>query len=382
VSGAPGTPGPAGPAGPPAPITVRYVDLARQFAAIEARVVPDVIACLRRGDYIAGAQVAELESRAAGLAGARHAIAVANGTDALAMALEVLGIGPGDEVVTVPNSFVATAGAIGLVGARPVFVDVRDDLNMDPERLEAAIGPRTRAVIPVHLTGRPADMEPILAVARARGLPVIEDAAQAILATYDGRPVGSFGTLACFSLHPLKNWNACGDAGLITTSDADLAARLVRMRNHGLRTRDESERWGRNSRLDTIQAAILLAKLDFLPAWTAARRANAAFYQDRLADVVAVPRDGPRECAVYHTFVIQADRRDDLAAHLLRRGVETRIHYPIPIHLMPAARSLGYGPGSFPRAEAQGRRILSLPVYPELTPDEKEAVVDAIRTFA
>jgi dTDP-4-amino-4,6-dideoxygalactose transaminase len=272
---------------------------------------------------------------------------------------------------------------IAMVGARPVFVDVREDYNMDPSLIQRAITPRTRAILPVHLTGRPADMNPILDIARARRLHVIEDCAQAVLAEYKGKRVGSFGTAGCFSLHPLKTLNACGDGGVLTTHDAHLAEQFKIMRNIGLRTRDDSVVWSGNSRLDTLQAAVLLVKLKYLNAWTERRRANARFYQEHLAGLAQVqaPVDKPHERAVYHTFIIQADRRDELKAHLAKLGIGTAIHYPVPIHLQSVARDLGYGPGSFPVAERQAQRILSLPVYPELREAELQHVVAGIRSF-
>jgi len=286
-------------------------------------------------------------------------------------------------VITAPNSFVASAAAIALVGARPVFVDVADDLNIDVSRIEAAITPRTRAILPVHLTGRPAQMGPLLAIAERRNLRVVEDCAQAVSAEYHGHRVGSFSDVGCFSLHPLKTLNACGDGGVLTTADPAIAVRLRELRNIGLKRRDECVVWSGNSRLDTLQAALLLVKLAHLDEWTERRRANAAAYQRLLADVrqIRLPMDRAGERAVYHTFVIQAERRDELRAFLAAQGIGTSIHYPVPIHLQPAARDLGYGPGSFPIAEAQALRMLSLPVYPELTADDLARVAASIWEF-
>ncbi|MCX5788087.1 MAG: DegT/DnrJ/EryC1/StrS family aminotransferase, partial [Elusimicrobia bacterium] len=291
------------------------------------------------------------------------AVAVSSGTDALVLALRALGIGPGDEVVTVPNSFVASAACISLVGAKPVFVDAGADYNMDPALLERALTRRTRAILPVHLTG--------------------EDCAQAVGAEHRGRRVGSFGAVGCFSLHPLKTLNACGDGGVLTTNDKNLCERLRILRNIGLKTRDDCVEWSGNSRLDTLQAAILLVKLGRLESWTRARRRNAAFYQRALAGVpqVRLPKDRPCERAVYHTFVIRAQDRDGLRRHLARRGIETAIHYPVPIHLHRAARGLGLKRGSFPETERQAREILSLPVYPEMTRRDLSRVAGAIKEF-
>lgn len=364
-------------------VSIPYVNIPAQHAPIRAELLAAVGRVLDHGQFILGAEVVEFEAQFAQLTGVRFAVGVNSGTDALVLALRALEIGPGDEVITVPNSFVSSTSCITLVGATPVFVDVSDDYNLHPPHLAAAVTSKTRAILPVHLTGRPADMDPIMDVARRFHLFVIEDCAQAVLAEYRGRRVGSFGTIGCFSLHPLKTLNACGDGGMLTTDDPLVAERLRVLRNIGLGTRDDAVHWSGNSRLDTLQAAILLVKLRYVEGWTARRRAHAAFYQEALAGLrqVRTPVDQPHETAVYHTFVIQADRRDDLKAHLAAAGVETAIHYPIPVHLQTVSRALGYGPGSFPVAERQAGRILSLPVYPELTLAELDYVVQTIRRF-
>lgn len=367
----------------PAARRVPYVDLAGQHRALRGELLEAIAGVLDHGRFILGDEVRAFEERFAALCGVRHAIAVNSGTDALILALRALGIGPGDEVITAPNSFVASATAIVLAGAIPVFADVGDDYNIDVAALEQAISNRTRAILPVHLTGRPADMTSILEVARARHLAVVEDCAQAILAEHRGRRVGSFGDIGCFSLHPLKTLNACGDGGVLTTNDDAVADELRLRRNLGLRTRDDCVVWSGNSRLDTLQAAVLLVKLNYLEAWTTARRGHARRYQAALADVsgVQTPIDRSFEKAVYHTFVVKVDRREALKQHLIERGIETAVHYPIPIHLQTAAASLGCGPGSFPNAERQAGRILSLPVYPELAAADIDYVAGEIRTF-
>ena len=362
-------------------IAVPYTNFALQYAAIGDELTEAVQGVLQRGDFILGGEVERFEGAIAQYCGVRHAIGVANGTDAIVMALRALGVGPGDEVITAPNSFLASAGAIVLAGATPRFADVGDDLNVDPASIERAITPRTKALLPVHLTGRPADMDAIAAIAQRHGLAIVEDAAQAIGAIYRGRKVGGLGRIGCFSLHPLKNLNAAGDAGLITTDDDAAAGYLRQLRNHGLRNRNESDFWGFNSRLDTVQAALLNVKLKYLDAATEARRANARFYADALREVLEVPRDREHERAVYHTYVVQGDRRDALRAFLLERGVETKVHYPIPIHLQRAAEKLGYRSGDFPVAEHQAGRQLTLPNYPELTDAQKQLVVESIRAF-
>jgi dTDP-4-amino-4,6-dideoxygalactose transaminase len=362
---------------------VPYVDIAGQHAALKAELLEAVAQVLDRGSFILGNEVVVFEERFASLCGVPHAVGLNSGTDALILALRALDIGRGDEVITAPNSFVASASCIAVVGATPVFVDVRDDYNLDPALLERAINPRTRAIIPVHLTGRPADMDPILEVARSHGLHVIEDCAQAVVAEYKGKRVGSFGTFGCFSLHPLKTLNACGDGGMLTTRDPELAERIRLLRNLGLKTREDAVVWSSNSRLDSIQAALLLVKLKYLEHWTERRRANARIYQEKLAGLprVQTPDERPFEKAVYHTFVVQAERRDSLRKFLADRGIQSNIHYPIPIHLQTVARSLGYGPGSFPVAEAQAQRILSLPVFPALTSEEIQYVASQIHEF-
>lgn len=364
-------------------LSVPYVDLVSQHAEMKEELLDAIGAVLDHGKFILGQEVEEFEGRFAELCGVRYAVGLNSGTDALILTLKALGIGHGDEVITAPNSFIASAGCIALVGAVPVFVDVGDDYNIDPTLIEAALTPRTRAIIPVHLTGRPADMDPITSIASAHDLHVIEDAAQAVTAQYKDRPVGSLGSAGCFSLHPLKTLNACGDGGVMTTDDPDIFRRVSLARNLGLKTREEATIWSSNSRLDTIQAAILLVKLRYLNDWTEKRRANARYYQQHLADVaqVQVPLDEPYERAVYHTFVIQADSRDALSRYLADRGIGTGIHYPIPIHLQEAASHLGYGTGSFPVVEQHSQRILSLPVHHGLGEADTRQVVTAIREF-
>lgn len=362
-------------------VRIKYVNLPLQHQSIQSELLQAVEKVLKTGDFIQGEEVRLFENRFAEYCGCKYAVGVANGTDALILTMKALGIKTGDEVITVPNSFLATASSIALVRAHPVFVDVRDDLNINPDMIEEAITPRTKAIIPVHLTGRPVDMKPILEIAEKNGIWVIEDAAQAVGAKYHEQRVGSFGIAGCFSLHPLKNLNACGDGGMITTDDDGLYEKLLKFRNHGLKSRDECEFWGYNSRLDTIQAAMLNVKLNYLAKWTEDRRRNAAFYQERLGGIIQVPIDKPFEWAVYHTFVIQCELRDELQRCLLDKGIETKIHYPIPIHLQEAARYLGYKSGDFPVAERQAREILSLPVYPELTEEQKEILVTEIRRF-
>lgn len=362
---------------------IPYIDLVAQHAPLKAELLQAVAGVIDHGQFVLGPEVAEFEHRFADLCGVPYAAGVSSGTDALVLALRALGVGPGDEVITVPNSFVASVSCIELAGARPVLVDVRDDYTIDPEKIPAALSPRTKAILPVHLTGRPCDMDPLMAIARQHGLAVVEDCAQAVTAEYAGRRVGSIGAIGCFSFHPLKTLSALGDAGAITCHDAGLCERLKVMRNLGLRTRDDCVEWSGNSRLDAVQAAMLAVKLKYVDGWTERRRRHAAEYRERLAGLpwIRIPEDGPTRKAVYHTLVVEADDRDALRTCLSARGIGTAIHYPVPVHLTTAGRSLGYPAGSFPVAERQAARIVSLPVYPELTTSQIDRVCDAIRAF-
>jgi dTDP-4-amino-4,6-dideoxygalactose transaminase len=360
---------------------VPFVSLDRQFRDLRGELVDAFERVGASGIYIMGEELERFEQEAAAYCGTRFALGVANGSDALFLILKALGIGSGDEVVTCPNSFIATAWVIVAAGARPVFVDAAEDYNIDPARVEAAVTPRTRAILPVHLTGRPAEMDTISEIGRRRGLAVIEDAAQAIGARYRGRRAGSLGLAAGFSMHPVKNLGLLGDGGLITTDDPALRDRIALLRNHGLRGRDHCEVWGYNSRLDALQAALARVKLRRLDAWNARCREIAGRYRAGLSDVVRVPRDREHEEPVYHNFIVRTDARDALARHLESRGVGSRVHYPVPIHLQECARSLGHREGDFPEVEAQTRTILSLPIYPELGDDEIAHVIDSVRSF-
>ncbi len=337
------------------------------------------------GFFVGGDPVDALEAALAEHVGVKHVIGVNSGTDALILTMRAYGIGPGDEVITPPNSFVASAAAVVAVGATPVFADVLADQNIDPEAVAGAVTERTRAIMPVHLTGRIADMNPIMALARERGIRVIEDAAQSFGSKYDNRFAGSIGDAGCFSAHPLKNLNAAGDAGFVATDDGALADRIRQLRNHGLIDRNTVQEWGTVSRLDTLQAAILLSRLETLDETIAVRRRHAARYRDGLADVPAddlfIPPCRNIEFNTFHTFVIQVSRRDELQAFLRARGIETAIHYPKPIHLQPAARALGHKAGDFPVTEAQSERIISLPIHQCLGEADIDLVTQSIREF-
>jgi dTDP-4-amino-4,6-dideoxygalactose transaminase len=362
-------------------ISVPYTN----FPHIVAQVRPGLHEALDRvldsGRYILGPHVAELEAKVGALLGVKHVLGVSNGTDALMLAAKALGLGPGDEVITAPNSFLASASAFALVGATPRFADVGDDMNLDPAAFEAAISPRTKAVVPVHLTGRPARMPEILAIARRRGLAVIEDCAQAIGAKRDGRPVGGWGDIGSFSCHPLKNLFSYGDGGLLSTNDPGLHQRLAIARNHGMPNRDTCMFWSQNARLDELQAALLLVNLGRFAAWAEERRRLAYRYHAALRGLVVVPEEGAGEYHVYQTYMIRTERRDELQAFLRTRGIEALTHYRTPIHEQPAAAALGYRHGDFPGAERMAATILSLPLYPGLTDSQQELVVATIRQF-
>lgn len=361
---------------------IRYVDIAAQFAEQRDEIMARIEAVLAEGKLVGGPDIEILEQEIAGFCGVAHAVALNSGTDALALGMAALGIGEGDEVILPPNSFIASAAAVAAIGATSVFADVRDDLNIDPEKVEAAITPRTKAIMPVHLTGRIADMAPLEEIAKRHGLLVIEDASQSFGSRYQDRLAGSFGDVGCFSAHPLKNFNAAGDSGFLTTDDGELAERVARMRNHGLVGKGLSEAFGHVSRMDTLQAAILRYKLEVLPGVIERRRGYAALYRECLdpAHVFMAP-ERDMEFNTYHTFVIQVDGRDELKAHLAERQIGSAIHYPVPIHLQPAAALLGCKAGDFPVAERQAERILSLPVYQTLEENHIRRVAAAVNGF-
>jgi len=361
---------------------IPFVDLKAQYQAIKPEINEAIQHVMDSTAFIGGRAVLEFEGAFAKFCGAKYAVGVGNGTDALALALKALGVGPGDEVITVPNTFIATTEAISRVGADIVFVDVHPETyNMDFRQLEEKITRRTKAVIPVHLYGQPADMEPLLAIARKHGLKVLEDACQAHGATYKGRRVGSFGEIAAFSFYPSKNLGAYGDGGAVVTNDADLAEKVRMLGNHGSLVKYEHPMEGVNSRLDAIQAAILSAKLKHLEDWNCQRRKHAQLYNELLSgiDGVVTPKELSGTEPVYHLYVIQVEKRDALRAGLQEQGIETGIHYPMPLHLQPAYERLGLKKGAFPVSEQAAGRILSLPMYPELTEEMIERVVKAIQ---
>ncbi|MBI4354258.1 MAG: DegT/DnrJ/EryC1/StrS family aminotransferase [Candidatus Omnitrophica bacterium] len=362
---------------------VGYSYLQRQFAQPD-EILEQIRALVTTGQYTLGPAVEQFEQAFASFLGVRHAIGVANGTDALMLSLKALGIGQGDEVITAASTFVATVGAIQAAGARPVLVDVTPYFTLDPARIERAITPRTKAILPVHLTGDVADMEAIRELASCRGLAVVEDACQAIGATYHGQPAGGMGACGAFSLHPLKNLNVWGDGGVIVTNDAALNERLRLLRNHGLQGRNEIALLGYNSRLDTLQAIVGNWLMTHLPDINQRRIDNAAAYDvafGAMAGDLALPPRRPGIRRVFHLYQVYARDRDALFEYLLAQGIEAKIHYPIPLPLQRGLAHLGYKRGDFPEAERQSTSLITVPVDQHLTSEERAYVVEMIRTF-
>ena len=363
-------------------LSVPYVDLAAQWQDEKKHLLPIIESVMASGQFVGGETVERFEHKAAELCGTQYCVALNSGTDALVLGLLALGVCAGDEVITPPNSFIASTAAIVHLKAKPVFVDVQPDQNIDPNQIEKAITPKTKAVMPVHLTGRIADMSAILKITDAHNIPVIEDAAQSVGSKYSDRPSGSIGKIGCFSAHPLKNLNACGDAGFVTTDDTNIAELVRLSRSHGLADRNTVEQFGSVSRMDTVQAAILEYRLSKLAHMIESRRKNAEIYRELLhSSPVYIPEEHELEFNTYHTFVIQCDRRNELQKFLLERGIETAIHYPVPIHLQPAAATLGYSNGDFPATETQSERILTLPIHQYLQEDSIIDISNCINTF-
>ena len=369
-------------------MNVPMLDLKAQHARIRDAVLQKLQQVVEAQAFILGQPVQDLEVRIAALSHAKHGIGVASGTDGLLLPLKALDLKPGDEVITSPFTFFATAGAIHNAGARPVFADIDPyTYNLDPAAVEAAITPRTRAILPVHLYGQMAALERLVPLARNRGVALIEDACQAIGARrkVDGewRTAGELGTATSFSFFPSKNLGGWGDGGMVVTSDDRMGERVRRLRTHGGAKLYHHDEVGVNSRLDALQAAVLLAKLPYLQSWSEARRANAAWFCEALKSVAAVrtPVTDPLNEHIFHQYVIEAERRDALQPHLKAKGIGTAIYYPVPLHLQPCFAYLGYAAGQFPAAEAASHRVLALPVYPELTEAQQAYVAGAIREF-
>ncbi|MGJ4892948.1 DegT/DnrJ/EryC1/StrS family aminotransferase [Bradyrhizobium sp. HKCCYLS3077] len=362
---------------------IPFVDLKAQYQAIKPEVDAAIQSVLNSCQFTLGTEVAEFEKEFAAFSGSPHGVGVNTGTSALHLALLSAGVGPGDEVITVPFTFVATASAIHYTGAKPVFVDI-DPVSycMDPALLEEAITPRTKAIIPVHLYGHPADMDPILAIARNHGLAVVEDACQAHGAEYKGRRAGSLGDIGCFSFYPGKNLGAYGEGGMAITANTTFLRSLRMLRDWGAERKYEHVLKGYNYRLEGIQGAVLRVKLRYLEGWTEQRRAAASRYTAMLADKgVRVPTEAPYARHVYHIYAIRTSNREALQTQLNARGVQTGIHYPHPIHLLPAYADLGYKAGQFPHSEKAAAEVLSLPMYPELAPSAQETVAAALLEY-
>lgn len=363
---------------------IPFADLYSQYLSIKPEIDDAIAGVIRESAFIRGPYVERFETEFAQALGVSHCVSCANGTDALYIAMHALGVQPGDEVITTAHSWIATSETITQAGGRVVFCDTeRDSFNIDAAEIEAKITPRTVGIIPVHLYGQAADMDAIMAIASKHGLWVIEDCAQAHLARYKGRMVGTFGQAATFSFYPGKNLGAMGDAGAVVTGDRDLAQRMATFARHGGLTKGEHRIEGINSRLDGMQAAILSVKLRQLDAWTRARREKAAAYNAMLAgiDGLETPVEGEGREHVYHLYVVRHDRRDELAAHLAADGIQTVVNYPVALPFLPAYQRFGHVPQEFPNAFANQNRILSIPIFPEMTAPQQAQVVEALRRF-
>jgi len=364
--------------------TVPFMDLRTQYELIEEEILAGLQQVCESSRFALGPSVEAFEQDFARYCEAGGCVAVNSGTSALHLAMRCLDIGPGDEVITVPMTFVATAWAISYVGATPVFVDIDPvTRTMDPTQLVAAITPRTKAILPVHLYGQPADMDAILDVADAHHLPVVEDAAQAHGATYRGQRVGSLGRIGCFSFYPGKNLGAYGEGGALVTSDAEIADRARALRDHGQRQRYRHEEIGYNYRMDAFQGEVLRIKLEFLDDWNAARQSHAEHYRMHLADVpgLRLPEVPDDRTSVFHLYVVELDERDETVVQLKAAGIQTGLHYPIPVHLQPAYAHLRHAEGAFPHTEWLAQRCLSLPMYPELTPQQLTHVASQLASL-
>jgi dTDP-4-amino-4,6-dideoxygalactose transaminase len=367
---------------------VPALDLKAQYATLRSEIEPVLLGLCESQSFVLGPEVEALETEIAAYVRAPHAVGCASGTDALVLALRVCDVGPGDEVVTTPFTFFATAGAVSLLGARPVFVDIEPStFNLDPERLERALGPHTRAILPVDLFGQCADMTPILEVASSRGIPVVEDSAQSLGAEHNGRRAGSMADVTTFSFYPTKNLGGFGDGGMIAVLDDERARLLRQLRVHGESSRYVHERVGTNSRLDALQAAVLRVKLRHLDEWVSSRQRHAKDYTAQIEErglqsQLQVPQVAPYATRhVFNQYTVRAQERDALREHLSTRGVGTAVYYPLPLHEQPCFRDLGLRRGDFPEAELAAAEVLSLPVYPELTPEQLEYVVDCVSEF-
>ncbi|MBI5050218.1 MAG: DegT/DnrJ/EryC1/StrS family aminotransferase [Nitrospirae bacterium] len=358
---------------------IQFVDLQAQYRGISDEVNKAIARVLEKGDFILGNDVSRFEDEFAAYSGCKHGVGVGSGTEALHLALMACDVGPGDEVITTANTYIATVLAISYVGARPVLVDVDPETyNIDVKKIEKAITKKTKAIIPVHLYGQPADMDSVMAIARQDKLKVIEDACQAHGAEYKGKRVGSIGDIGCFSFYPGKNLGAYGDGGMITTTDNILADRVRMLRNYGQREKYHHLVKGFNSRLDTMQAAILRVKLKRLGEWNEQRRRHAYEYNKLLKGKVAIPYESPETWHIYHLYVVRVNDRDKIMEEFNNAGIATGIHYPVPIHLQEAYKDLGYKAGGFPITEDYAKKILSLPIFPELTSENIRKIAEIL----
>ena len=360
---------------------VPSLDLGPQYKPIRERILSAVTQVLDSQMYIGGPKVEQLEKAIAGYCGCEYAVGASSGTDAILNALMSLRIGPGDEVITTPFTFFATAGCIMRVGAHPVFVDIDSaTFNIDPAKISKALTKKTKAILPVHLFGQMAQMDPILTLAKEAKVPVIEDAAQSIGATYKDHRAGSMGTCGCLSFYPSKNFGAAGDAGMLLTNDKRLAQRLRLMRNHGDESTYEHRMVGGNFRLDALQAAVLLVKLDYLDKWNHQRQKNAAYYNGAFAvcDQIIRPIIADDNVCTYYQYTIRVPRRDEVAKHLLQNGIGCRIYDPVALHMQECFARLGYKQGNFPEAERAANEVLALPIYPELSTEQKDLVIQRV----
>jgi len=361
---------------------IPFVNLNLQWKKEKNDLIKIIDKTLANDNWVGGKNIDKFESNIAKLCNTKYAVSLNSGTDALIFGLHLLGVRRGDEVITTPNSFIASTAVIVHLGAKPVFVDVLDDQNMNPELLENAITKKTKAIMPVHLTGRISEMFEIMKVANKHNIPIIEDAAQSVGSLYNNKPSGSLGTIGCFSAHPLKNLNAIGDAGYLTTNSNKIYRKVIELRNHGMVNRNKIKRFGHVSRMDNIQAAVLNYRLKNLKKVITNRRRNVELYNRYLDPKnVFIPVEKKYQFNSYHTFVVQVDKRDQLKRYLQSNNITTAIHYPIPIHLQPAAKFLGYKKGSFKSAEKQAKRILTLPVNQYLKKNEIKRISDKINYF-
>jgi len=363
-------------------LSINHNYLPQQFSDSEA-IIDEIRELVKRGDFTLGQAVYDLEEEFKKITQTKNAIGVGSGTDAIFLSLKALGIDKGDEVITVPYTFYATVGPIVTAGARPVFVDIGSDYNMDPEKIEPAITSKTKAILPVHWSGLICDMEHISLIAEKHGLPIVEDACHAINAERAGKRAGAYGATACFSMHPLKNLNVWGDGGLIATNSKQLHERLVLLRNHGLVNRDLCEVFAYNSRLDTLQAIVgkhLIRKVDHI---TQSRIDNATYFDEQLSSIpqITIPTRNPETKQVFHIYVIRAEKRNELQHFLMDQGVDAKIHYPVPMHLQPAAKEYGYKEGDFSVAEAICKSVISLPVHEFITQEQRKFVVELVKQF-